>query len=169
MSEDASLVPFEIRKKLVIEGTSHLKNLIYHDSGAYIISSSTFPSYFQKDETAVIESHANLDLEVFIKIAHSLGINARYVGEEPKSLVTGIYNKIMAQKLPEHEIKCVIIPRKALNGEIISASNVRQAIKNNTLDQIKDLVPASTYNYFTSDEAKNVIAKIQAQSNVIHY
>ena len=169
VSEDASLVPFEVRKKLVIEGTSHLKNLIYHDSGAYIISSSTFPSYFQKDEAAVIESHANLDLEIFIKIANALGINARYVGEEPKSLVTGIYNKIMAQKLPEHEIKCVIIPRKAIDGEIISASNVRQAIKNNTLEQIKNLVPASTYNYFTSDEAKDVIAKIQAQSNVIHY
>ena len=54
VSEDASLVPFEVRKKLVIEGTSHLKNIRYHDSGPYIISSATFPSYFQKDEQAVI-------------------------------------------------------------------------------------------------------------------
>ncbi|MBQ6111967.1 MAG: [Synergistaceae bacterium] len=96
VSEDASLVPFEIRKRLVIEGTSHIKNIIYHDTGPYIISSATFPSYFQKDDSAVIESHANLDLEIFVKIARVLGINSRYVGEEPKSLVTGIYNRIMS-------------------------------------------------------------------------
>ncbi|MBQ9403750.1 MAG: [Synergistaceae bacterium] len=77
VSEDKSLVPFHVRKKLVIEGTSHLKNIIYHDTGAYIISSATFPSYFQKDDSAVIESHANLDLSIFVKIAGVLGINAR--------------------------------------------------------------------------------------------
>lgn len=171
VSEDASLVPFEIRKKLVIEGTSHLKNLIYHDSGAYIISSSTFPSYFQKDESAVIESHAKIDLSIFVKIAESLGITSRYVGEEPKSLVTGIYNKIMQSKLPENGIKCVIVPRKqeSQNGEVISASKVRQAIKDNQLELIKNLVPESTYKYFTSIDAQPVIQKIQAQSNVIHY
>ncbi|MBQ6918988.1 MAG: [Synergistaceae bacterium] len=97
VSEDASLVPFEVRKKLVVAGTSHLHNIVYHDTGPYIISSATFPSYFQKDDEAVIESHANLDLEIFVRIAESLGINARYVGEEPKSLVTGIYNRIMSE------------------------------------------------------------------------
>ena len=169
VSEDASLVPFEIRKKLIIEGTGHIKNLIYHDTGPYIISSATFPSYFQKDDEAVIESHANLDLSVFVRIAEALGINSRYVGEEPKSLVTGIYNKIMAEKLPEHGIECVIVPRKEENGEIISASNVRSAIKNGELEKIKNLVPASTYNFFTSPEAGEVIKKIQDAGNVIHY
>ena len=47
VSEDASLVPFSVRKKLVMEGTAHLKNIRYHDSGPYIISNATFPSYFQ--------------------------------------------------------------------------------------------------------------------------
>lgn len=55
-------------------------------------SNATFPSYFQKDENAVIESHAMLDLTVFTQIAKVLGITRRYVGEEPTSLVTGIYN-----------------------------------------------------------------------------
>lgn len=169
VSEDASLVPFEIRRKLIIEGTAHLKNLIYHDTGPYIISSATFPSYFQKDDAAVIESHANLDLSVFVRIAKTLKINSRYVGDEPKSLVTGIYNKIMAEKLPEHGIKCVIVPRKESNGEIISASNVRQAIKTGSLEKIKNLVPSSTYNFFTSPEAESVIKKIKAADNVIHY
>ena len=50
VSEDKSIVPFNIRKKLIKEGTAHLSNIIYHDTGPYIISSSTFPSYFQKDK-----------------------------------------------------------------------------------------------------------------------
>ena len=169
VSEDASLVPFAIRKKLVIEGTSHLKNLIYHDTGPYIISSATFPSYFQKDDSAVIESHANLDLSVFVRIANALGINRRYVGEEPKSLVTGIYNRIMSERLPEHGIECVIVPRKSENGEVISASNVRQAIKDGEFEKMKGLVPESTYKFFTSPEAAPIISRIRDTKNVIHY
>jgi len=169
VSEDVSLVPFEIRRKLIIEGTTHLKNLIYHETGPYIISSATFPSYFQKDDAAVIESHANLDLSVFVRIAETLGINSRYVGEEPKSLVTGIYNKIMSEKLPEHGIECIIVPRKKSDGEIISASNVRQAIQNRELEKIKNLVPECTYKFFSSPEAENVIKKIREAGNVIHY
>ena len=169
VSEDASLIPFDVRKRLVMAGTSHLHNIIYHDTGPYIISSATFPSYFQKDDEAVIESHANLDLEIFVRIAESLGINARYVGEEPKSLVTGIYNRIMSAKLPEHGIKCVIVPRKTEGGRVISASDVRQAIKEGRLEEIRGLVPESTYEYFASAESERVIAKIRGTENVIHY
>ena len=71
VSEDASLVPFAVRKKLVMDGTAHLHNIIYHESGPYIISNATFPSYFQKDATAVMESHANLDLTIFVQIAQA--------------------------------------------------------------------------------------------------
>ena len=101
VSEDASLVPFEVRKKLVAEGVKHLPNVVLHDSGPYIISNATFPSYFLKDEAAVIDGHARLDLAVFTKIAKALNITARYVGEEPTSQVTGLYNQIMSQQLPK--------------------------------------------------------------------
>ncbi len=169
VSEDASLVPFDVRKRLVMAGTSHLRNIVYHDTGPYIISAATFPSYFQRDDEAVIESHANLDLEIFVRIAKSLGITARYVGEEPKSLVTGIYNRIMSEKLPEHGIKCVIVPRKTEGGRIISASDVRQAIKEGRLDEIRGLVPESTYEYFAGAEGEKVTARIRGADNVIHY
>lgn len=169
VSEDTSLVPFEVRKKLVMEGTSHLKNIRYHDSGPYIISNATFPSYFQKDEQAVIESHAMLDLTVFTKIATALGITSRYVGEEPTSLVTGIYNQIMSEKLPENDIECVIVPRKENNGIAISASTVRQALKEENWTLLEELLPKTTLNYFKSPEAQPVIDRIQASENVIHY
>ena len=169
VSDDSSLVPFEVRKKLVIEGTKHLKNICYHETGDYIISSATFPSYFQKDEVAVIESQANLDIEVFTKIAKVLNINKRYVGEEPNSLVTNIYNQTMLKKLPENNIECVVVPRKKYFDNVISASTVRQIIKNGNLEDLKNLVPETTYSYFLSDEAKPVIDKIRSQADVIHY
>lgn len=169
VSEDQSLVPFSVRKKLVLEGTGHLKNIIYHESGPYIISNSTFPSYFQKDADAVMESHANLDLTIFVRIAQALGINCRYVGEEPNSQVTGIYNEIMAKKLPENQIACKIIPRKEANGSVISASTVRTALKSGKMELLKTLVPETTLRYFQSEEAAPVIEKIKAAQNVVHH
>ena len=168
VSEDQSLVPFSVRKKLVLEGTAHLKNIIYHESGPYIISNATFPSYFQKDADAVMESHANLDLTIFVRIAQTLGINYRYVGEEPNSQVTGIYNEIMAKKLPENQIACKIIPRKEANGSVISASTVRTALKSGKMELLKTLVPETTLRYFQSEEAAPVIEKIKATQNVVH-
>lgn len=169
VSEDQSLVPFSVRKKLVLEGTAHLKNIIYHESGPYIISNATFPSYFQKDADAVMESHANLDLTIFVRIAQTLGINYRYVGEEPNSQVTGIYNEIMAKKLPENQIACKIIPRKEANGPVISASTVRTALKSGKMELLKTLVPETTLRYFQSEEAAPVIEKIKAAQNVVHH
>ncbi len=121
VSEDASLVPFAVRKRLVAEGVRHLSNVVLHDSGPYIISNATFPSYFLKDETAVIEGHARLDLAVFTKIAAVLNVTARYVGEEPASQVTGLYNQIMKEQLPKAGIHCIIVPRKQAGEKAISS------------------------------------------------
>lgn len=169
VSEEASLIPFPIRKRLVQEGTAHLKNICYHDSGPYIISNATFPSYFQKDELDVIKGHARLDLEVFKKIALVLGINRRYVGEEPNSLVTAAYNQIMSKELPQSDIECIIIPRKSVDGRPVSASFVRKAIQDWDMGQLEQLVPESTLRYLTSQEARPVIEKIQKTNDVIHY
>ncbi len=169
VSEDASLVPFSVRKRLIQEGTKHLKGIIYHDSGSYIISSATFPAYFQKGDNAVIKSQAGIDLHVFEGIAGKLHINERFVGSEPTSLVTGIYNDIMSESLPKAGIECHIIPRKEFGGKAISASTVRQAIHDGEIDKIKDIVPESTYKFFISDEAKSVIDSICGCDDVVHY
>ena len=169
VSEDASLVPYSVRKQLIMEATSHLSNICYHDSGPYIISNATFPSYFQKDESSVITGHTLLDLTIFKSIAQTLHINRRYVGEEPTSQVTGIYNQIMAEELPKSDIECIIIPRLEHDGTAISASTVRQAIHDGKIESIKPLVPEATYQFFTSSEADEIIKKIQEHENVIHY
>ena len=169
VSEDASLVPFDIRKQLIMEGTAHLKNICYHESGPYIISNATFPSYFQKDEASVIEGHALLDLTIFTKIAEALNITRRYVGEEPNSVVTNLYNEIMQKELPIHGIECIVIPRKIIDNEVISASTVRKALQDNDLCKLKKLVPETTYSYFVSETSDEVIQKIRDTQNIFHY
>ena len=169
VSEDKSLVPFAVRKELVRAGTAHLKNVVLHDSGPYIISSATFPSYFLKDEAAVIEGHARLDLEIFKKIAAALNVSARFVGEEPTSQVTGLYNQIMAEELPKAGIECRVIPRKAVGGQVISASTVRRALQEGDMEAFRRLVPPTTAAWFESPEAAPVLESIRNAENVVHY
>lgn len=169
VSDDCSLIPYAVRKKLILEGTSQFSNLIYHDTGSYLISNATFPSYFQKDDVSVIRGHAHLDLFIFCKIAEKLGITARYVGEEPNSLVTDIYNQIMKEELPAHGISCVELPRLMAHEKAISASDIRLAIKNGDYALLKTLVPESTYRYFTSEDASDVVNKIRQSENIVHY
>lgn len=169
VSEDKSLVPYRIRKKLITEGIRDLPNVVLHDCGSYLISNATFPSYFLRDEAAVIEGHAKLDLAVFLKIAQELNISERFVGEEPTSAVTGIYNRIMKEELPRAGVACTILPRKETEGMVISASTARQALKEEDWDLFRKLVPDSTYRFFRSDEAVPVIEAIRKAEIVAHY
>ena len=169
LSEEAGPIPFAVRRRLVREGTAHLSNVICHDSGPYIISGATFPSYFLKDGDTVIRAHAALDLAVFGRIAPCLNLTRRYVGEERTSHVTALYNEEMIRRLPELGIECRVVPRLERDRQPVSASTVRQAIHDGRLEDIRPLVPDAAWDYFTSPEAGAVIAAIQAEQNVIHY
>lgn len=168
LSEDVSLVPFAVRKRLVEAGTKHIPNVVLHDSGPYIISNVTFPSYFLKDEEAVMEGHARLDLAVFTKIAQALNITARFVGEEPTSHITALYNTVMAQELPKAGIACHILPRKEAAGQPISASTVRAALQVGDFQALEAMLPKTTLAYFRSPEAAPVLDAIRKAENVRH-
>ena len=169
LEEDASLVPFAVRWKLVNEGVAHLPHVICHKSGPYLISSATFPSYFLKDEGAVIQGHAQLDLTLFGQIARALNIAARYAGEEPSSQVTGLYNQVMARELPKEGVPVREVPRKTLEDVPISASTVRKLIPDRNVEATRPLVPDTTAQIVHTPEARPVIAAIQDAGNVVHY
>lgn len=169
VSEDASLVPFDVRWRLVRAGTAHLPNVVYCQTGPYMISNALFPSYFLKEDALVSESHARLDVAVFRRIAAALGISERFVGEEPTSAVTGLYNRAMLEGLNGDGMACRVIPRKTWEGQAISASTVRRLIHDGQLERIRPLVPESTYRYFASPEAAPVIARIRAEGDVVHH
>lgn len=169
LSEEAGPIPHAVRRTLVEEGIADMDNVILHESGPYMISSATFPSYFLKDSDDAIRVQAELDLTVFAKIAGCLGIHCRYVGEEPLSHVTGLYNEIMAARLPELGIECRVIPRLCSGETVISASAVRKAIHDGDPESIRALVPESTYRYFAGEQSEAVRAAIQSTKDVIHY
>ena len=169
LSEEAGPIPFAVRKKLVQAGVGHLPNVVVQDSGPYIISSATFPSYFLKDGDAVIRAQAALDLQIFGAIARTLGIGRRYVGREPNSHVTALYNAVMGEALPGMGVECIEIPRLTSGGRIISASAVRQAIHDGELEAVRDFLPPASYAFFAGPEGAVVCAAIRAEKNVIHY
>ena len=169
LSEDAGPIPASVRLKLVEEGVKDLKNVVIHQSGPYIISSATFPSYFLKDADAAITAHAELDIAVFVRIAERLGITVRYVGDEPFSHVTSLYNRIMQEKLPEKGIACRVVPRLEEGGKPVSASCVRQAIKEGRMEDLAAMLPECSLRYFLSEAAAPVVKAIRREKDVIHY
>lgn len=148
VEEDASFFSFDDRIMLVKEGTKHLKNVTVLPSGSFMISKKTFAAYSNKAKLQNEKIDASLDVNIFANyIAPSLGITVRFAGEEPLDNVTRQYNETMRRILPEHGIEFRIIKRKIQSGEPISASRVRKLLEKGEFDKIKEIVPATTYQY----------------------
>jgi len=161
VQENLSVFPFDVRYKLIREGTSYLPNVTVIPGGRYVVSSLTFPSYFTKD-TELAHAHCAVDVEIFLKhIAPALGITRRYVGTEPYSPVTEIYNETMKKRLIPAGIELVELARIEKSGAAISASRVRQLLAQGNLEAVKELVPEITFNYLISEAAKPVLSKIR--------
>lgn len=169
VSEDASVIPFSVRERLIRENTADIQNISYFRTGDYLISSATFPSYFLPDCDEAAELHAALDAALFIKIARNLHITHRFVGEEPFSRVTGIYNRILQQTLPKHGIQVEIIPRKESGGIPISASLARRYLQQENTRQLETILPPISLRFFQSTEGCAIIEKLKMLPNVIHH
>lgn len=148
VQEDKSFFPFADRLALVEKGTEDLGNVIVIPSGKFIISSITFSDYFAKQALADRVIDSSNDVTLFAEeIAPVLGITTRFVGEEPLCNVTRQYNNTMRRILPEYGIDLVIIPRKEMGGEPISASRVRALLDEKRFDEISVIVPETTLDY----------------------
>jgi len=162
VDENRSLFPTDIRIQLVKEGTKHLENITIHHSGQYIISAATFPSYFLKDSKKIVDTHGRMDLDIFSRqICPALNINKRYAGDEPLCEVTSHYNELMGEILPSAGIELEIVKRKESDKNVISASYVRELLKNKDFKKIEKIVPPSTLKYLRSKEADSIIEKIK--------
>ncbi len=148
VEEDKSIFPFADRMRLVEQGTADLENVTVLHSGNFIISAMTFPGYFNKAVDNDVTVDTSDDLLFFVRyIAPTLGINVRYVGEEPIDKVTRQYNESMKDILPKYGIELVEISRK-MNGEsVISASWVRKLLSEGKMDEIAEIVPKTTLEY----------------------
>ena len=163
LSEELSVFPADIRLELVRQGVHHLPNVKVHPTGDYMVSAKTFPSYFLKEDTPVAKIQASLDAVIFRDhIAPAVGITRRYVGEEPLSEVTRIYNESM-KEIFEGSIDFIIIPRLEQGGTVISASRVRALLAAGKTEETEPLLPKTTFAYLTSPEGKALIQKLKQE------
>lgn len=148
VEENKSIFSFDDRIKLVREGVRDIENVTVLPSGQFMISSVTFPGYFNKNSMVCCDCEA--DLEIFCRyIAPALNIYYRFAGEEPNDIVTANYNITMSRILPGYNIQFVEIQRLKYDDNVISASRVRRLLNNFTKNrtELKELVPEVTYKY----------------------
>lgn len=160
VEEDASLFPFEERFRLVQEGTKDIGGVMVVPSGEFILSKNNVREYFSKEEDEAITHNAEYDIQVFADyIAKPLHITHRFAGEEPEDRVTNIYNSAMKNVLSQKGIEFVQIPRKKIQGQIISASKVRKYLSDGEYEKAYMLVPQTTKIYLMNQTG--VETKIQ--------
>lgn len=148
VEEDKSYFDFKTRYRLVEENVKDIPNVVVAPSGKFIISTTTFPSYFRKDMADLGKIDTAQDVEVFARlIAPQLNIRSRYVGEEPFCKVTSDYNSKMAEILPRHGIEFRKIPRLEIGNEPVSASKVRKLLAQDNWEELAELVPPATFSY----------------------
>ena len=154
VEEDKSEFKFADRLKLVQEGVKIFPNVEVIPSGKFIISQKTFGGYFNKENLQNVAVDSSEDVEIFAReIAPTLGINIRFAGAEPEDTVTRQYNENMKNILPHYGIDFCEIPRKEINGEIISAKAVRAALKVGDFEKISKLVPITTLEFLRNSYA----------------
>lgn len=151
LEENRSDFTFQERFDLVKKGVADLDNVLVLPSGQYIISTETFPEYFDKESKPNTIIDPSYDLQLFGEyICKTLGITVRFAGEEPLDAVTRQYNEHMSRLLPRYGVKFVEIPRKRIGSMPVSASIVRKLLKENRLEELRSLVPKTTYDYLIS-------------------
>ena len=145
LSEDKSFFSAAHRMEMVQQGTADLPNVTVLPTGPYLISSTTFPTYFLKEREKAEQIHCILDIAIFCKyFVPYFGITHRYVGTEPLSPMTDRYNQALAAHLPQNGIALRQIPRLEAQGTPISASAVRQLVQSKDLPALEALVPPTT-------------------------
>lgn len=144
VGEDCSQFSSTERVKMIRAGVAHLENVSVMEGNRYVVSSTTFPTYFLKTQDEGTDTQIRLDLDLFARhIAPSLGVGVRFVGSEPFDALTRRYNQLMAELLPAEGIDVVEVER--LEG--ISASLVRRRLADGDFPGAVGLVPRSTYPY----------------------
>lgn len=161
VSEESSLFPFAVRFQLVKQGLAGLQNIVVLPAGKYSISAATFPGYFTRGDATIV-AQTRLDANIFARhIAPALGITRRYVGDEPYCPVTRVYNTALKDILPQYGISVCEMNRIAIDNEAVSATKVRELIREDNWEKIRHLVPETTFQYLISEEALPVIDKIR--------
>ncbi|QQK08103.1 hypothetical protein [Miniphocaeibacter halophilus] len=147
VEENDSFFSFNDRLTMTKNALKNYENIFILPSTEYVISNSTFPTYFIKDISKIHKEYAKLDILIFKQyFIPYFNIQKRFIGKEKLDKSTEIYNNVM-QELLKDIVEVKEVERKEINGEIISASSVRKYYKEGNFRKIKKIVPESTYKF----------------------
>ena len=150
LSEDKSEVPAKDRLEIVRCACAQWENVSVCPTGPYLVSAATFPAYFLKDADLVNDQWCELDPLIFARhFCPKLGISRRFVGSEPFSPITAAYNQQLAKTLPQFGISLTELERYCVGEQPVSATHVRALLRQNRREDIRALVPETTWNYFS--------------------
>ena len=145
LSEEDGMFSPEDRMEMVKAGTADIANVTVLPTGPYLISSATFPSYFLKEKENLPEIQCLLDIEIFTRyIAPYLNITHRYVGTEPFSPSTAMYNETLKTYLPPASIEVRELPRMEKEGLAVSARAVRSLLAEGRKEEAAAKLPQTT-------------------------
>ncbi len=160
--EDRSAFPFDVRLRLVREGIKDLDNVVVLDSSHYAVSAVTFPAYFLKDAAGAGALQMELDLLLFARhLAPFFNIERRFIGTEPYCRTTRHYSETMKRLLGPLGVETVQIERRQVDGQVISAFRVRDALRREAYETLRRLVPPSTLDYLLSEEAGEILEELR--------
>lgn len=148
VEEDASFFSFKERFDMVVQGTKDISNVIVLPSGNFMISNKTFYAYFTKDIDNGKKIDASYDILIFARyIVPYFGIKKRFVGDEPLDQVTAQYNEQMKTILPHYGCELIEISRFKNSNGVVSGSTVRKAIQEKKIDDLRHLLPKTSFEY----------------------
>ena len=164
VEEDKSSFPFKVRFQLIKEGVKDLENVTVIPGGDYIISSATFPNYFLRKDDDILKEYTKIDGNIFGKyFCRILNITKRYVGSEPYCNITNTYNETLKAVLPKYDVEVEVIERCKIDNKAISASRVRELLKEDKIEEVRELVPETTYEFLKTGSGKEIIAKLKVR------
>jgi len=144
ISEDLSAVSFGDRFELVSKVCEDKPNVIVLRGGSFVCTEYIAPEYFVKDSSSSDGVDFSLESFYFGRfIGPALGVKKIFLGDEPNCNITKQYNEHMQETMPAYGIDLEIIPRiNTSEGDVISASRVRQMIERKDFDELSKYVPS---------------------------
>lgn len=152
--EDDTILPYDIRKKILEKTTKTLKNVYIVPGTKYIISPNSFPTYFLKDAASALRIYMELDIAIFNRyFMRIFQIDFRYVAATAKILQADTYIQTMEKII---EDKLIIVPPLYKGGVITTTSEIRRLARQKKFSLIKHLIPQVTYDFLVSKQGKNL-------------
>ena len=144
VEEDNQEFDFQSRYGLVYLTCKKYENVVVLPASKYIVSKNTFPTYFLKEE--IVDKEISLVDGLIFKnyFMKHLKIDRRYVGSEVKEKMND-YNMTLKEIL---EDKLILLERISLDDQVVSASHVRELLKEGSIEKALTYIPRECHSIF---------------------